>query len=337
VINQSSTNGSTAVANGALLVTNATGGTPFTNNQLNVYGGTVQLNPYGAGAALSLNLLNIYGGSTFRLDAQGGADTTFTVSGTLARLTQGALMLVPGSGADFGNTNNSDARFLATGTLFGQTANALGYATLNNITESGAYNSGSGVFAPYVVRTKSATDATADFVVYDPVLGFVTAAPVSLLANTFSGVTTASVFSGTSDAAAPAGITDLFALKTTSNITADAAGSILRIRSVSASDVGGVLLNGVGRAAPVISADLVFANSVVANSVIPNEGIVYVSGGYTSGTATLSGAVTANTFTKFGNGILLLSGTNKIESTLAVQQGVLQQPAVSLQTTHFGV
>jgi hypothetical protein len=41
------------------------------------------------------------------MDAQGGADTVFNVSGSLTRLTQGALTLVPGSGADFGNTNNS--------------------------------------------------------------------------------------------------------------------------------------------------------------------------------------------------------------------------------------
>jgi fibronectin-binding autotransporter adhesin len=62
----------------------------------------------------------------------------------------------------------------------------------------------------------------------------------------------------------------------------------------------------------------------VAGATIPGEGIVYVSGGYTSGVATLAGSVTANTFTKFGNGTLLLSNANAIEGLFAMQAGVLQ-------------
>jgi hypothetical protein len=96
------------VSNGALLVTNATGGNPLGNNRLTINGGTVQLNPFGAGASLAFNILQIAGGATFRMDAQGGADTVFNVNTTLSRLTQGALTLVPGSGADFANTNNSE-------------------------------------------------------------------------------------------------------------------------------------------------------------------------------------------------------------------------------------
>ena len=100
----------------------------------------------------------------------------------------------------------------------------------------------------------------------------------------------------------------LFGVKTVSSIS----NGTLRLRSVTTTDEGGVLINGVGAAAPVISSNLVFGNTNLSAPVPTlGEGLVYVSGGYSSGTATISGRIYANGLTKFGAGTLLLSGTGK--------------------------
>jgi autotransporter-associated beta strand protein len=318
VMNGVNLNDNVAVSNGATLLTNATGVTPFGDTILTINGAMVQINPYGAGAVVTANTLTIAGGATLRLDAQGGSDTQLTAT-TLTRSSQGALMLVPGSGATFGNTNNSDVRLLAT-TIFGVAAGTVGYAQMNNLSGSGTLTSGAGIFAPYVVALSSTTNSNADFVVYDPVAGFMPAVPASLLTNTFASSSSGSVISVTSGTLAPSGITDLFALETTASI---AAGGTLRFRSNGGTDMGGLLLNGSGSAAPIIGANLSFMNTL-GIAPVPGEGLVYVSGGYSSGTATLAGSIVANTFTKFGAGTLLLSGVNVLEGNFAVQQGVVR-------------
>jgi hypothetical protein len=75
----------------------------------------------------------------------------------------------------------------------------------------------------------------------------------------------------TTSTAAPAGITDLFALKTTSNITAAAVQQYPAHPQHlgSQTDIGGLVLNGVGAVAPVVSANLVFGASLCAIPLFP--------------------------------------------------------------------
>lgn len=73
---------------------------------------------------------------------------------------------------------------------------------------------------------------------YDPAVGFLTAVPLSPLTNTFSGSTSASVASITA-ATVVSGIADVFALKTTANIS----GGTIKLRSMNTNDMGAILFN----------------------------------------------------------------------------------------------
>ena len=215
-----------------------------------------------------------------QLDAQMGNDIQITATTLSRNGSQGALLLVPGAGASLGNTPGSDARLFGT-TILGQTAAST--AGLDLLSNANA-GSGAGIVSPIILRANSAADMTADFVTYDPTVGFVNASPLAPLTNTFVGSGTSSVIALTAATAAPAGITDLFALKTTSNITASGANSTLRIRSIlgSQTDIGGLVLNGVGASAPVVSANLLFGDvaardTTVSNATLFREGVVYVA------------------------------------------------------------
>ena len=109
------------------------------------------------------------------------------------------------------------------------------------------------------------------------------------------------------------------ALRTDSNITAAGSNSLLQIVS------GGLILN--GTTAPVISSNLAFNNGTAGTL---GEALVFVRGGQT-GASTLSGSFSATDFTKAGNGVLLISGTNNLMAptttglrNLTVQEGTLR-------------
>lgn len=194
--------------------------------------------------------------------------------------------------------------------------------------------SNSGIVGASIVRAASSTNANADFLSYDPILGFISGVPLSPLTNTFSGSTSASVANITTATSVGSGTVDVAAVKTTANIS----NGTLRIRSLSTIDQGAILMNGVGGAAPVISSNVIFnPAATTGGTAASGEGLVYVSGGYTSGTATISGSVLANGFTKFGAGTLQLTGTgNGILGALTVQNGTLQlnsTPSTLPQTT----
>ena len=74
------------------------------------------------------------------------------------------------------------------------------------------------------------------------------------------------------------------------------------------------------------SSSLIFgdpAQNLTGGAATSGEALIYTSGGYSSGTPTLSGNLWANGLTKVGTGNLLLSGTAFVSGTLAVQQGIL--------------
>ncbi|MDB6120934.1 MAG: putative autotransporter protein, partial [Verrucomicrobiaceae bacterium] len=286
----------TAINGGATLMTQATSGTPFGDTIVTINGGSLEVNTNGPGASFTVPTVNYGGGAYLRLDAQAGNDIQFTAT-TLARTGVGTLNIAPGANGSLGNTSDSDARVLSTTVLGQATTTTIGLQTLNNI---GSLGSSSGVIGASIVRLASATNTNADFVSYDPALGFISGQPTFPLTNTFTGSTSSSVVSITTPTVATGSVI-LNGLKTTAGIS----GGVLNIRSLTNLDQGGLLINGFGQAAPVISSGVVF-NPLVATgaTATSGEGLVYVSGGYTSGTATVSGSVLANGLTKFGPGTL---------------------------------
>lgn len=78
--------------------------------------------------------------------------------------------------------------------------------------------------------------------------------------------------------------------------------------------MGGILING----SNTISSNLVFdpTSAIAPGTGIPAEALVYVK---TGENAVISGNITSNAFTKFGDGTLTLSGINTITSDLSVR------------------
>ncbi|NBV84958.1 MAG: hypothetical protein EBS01_01540, partial [Verrucomicrobia bacterium] len=298
-----------AVSLGATLLTQATSGNPF-GPIATINGGVLRVNTNGPGATIAMGTLNFAGGARLQLDAQMGNDIQVSVT-TLSRSGLGTLLLVPGSNGSMGNTAASDARFLGS-TILGQTpSSTTALSTLNNLT----LGSGAGIVSPVILRAASSTDSTADFVSYDPVLGFISGAPASLLNNTFVGAGSGSVIAINTPTAAAAGTTDVFALKTTAGIS----GGSLRFRSIagSSTDVGGLVLNGSGME---ISSNLLFGD-ITSGTFRATEALVYTSA---VTTGTLSGRISTSNLTKSGNGILVLSGTNIIDGTVSVNAGTIR-------------
>jgi hypothetical protein len=170
--------------------------------------------------------------------------------------------------------------------------------------------------APSILSTNA--NGVANFVTYNTsgTLGFTTYA--GTLLSGLSGVNVGSLASITS-AQSLSGVNDIYAAATTSNIS----GGTLRLMSVSNTNMGGLVLNGYGVAAPQISSDLLFGNLLLSQPTY-GEGLVYVGAGVSSGTTTLSGAITARNFTKFGEGALRLTGNLAgLEGNFAVNSGVV--------------
>jgi autotransporter-associated beta strand protein len=147
----------------------------------------------------------------------------------------------------------------------------------------------------------------------------------------FGGATSTSIV----DVSAPqtiSGSASAFGVRT----SADVMGGTLSIDSSTNLRMGGLIINGAGSAAPVIGSNLVFAQAGQAGTVMP-EALVYVSGGYTSGTATVSGDVTSGVLTKFGPGDLYLSGRLGVVSVLAQQGAVRFAPGATIYPLNTAV
>ncbi|MDB6076166.1 MAG: hypothetical protein JWO89_3806, partial [Verrucomicrobiaceae bacterium] len=323
-VNGSATNAhnATSINNGGTLMTQATAGTPFGDTAVTINGGTLRINTNGPAATMTLATVTYAAGSYIRLDAMAGFDTQFTAT-ALTRSGQGTLTIIPASSGSMGNTPLSDSRLLTTTVLGQDTRTTAGYSVLTNLNTG----SSAGIISPVILRTASPSDPSASFLEYDATLGFITSVGNFPLSNTFAGATTASVVDISAPTAVPS-LASVFAVRTSKDIS----GGTLRIRNMGGfTDVGGLLINGAGGAAPVISANLMFGNTNVASPVMTlAEGIVYVSGGYTSGTATISGRINVLGLTKSGNGTLRLSGIgNDLEGTTTINSGALQIAGIS--------
>ena len=109
-------------------------------------------------------------------------------------------------------------------------------------------------------------------------IGFVASTGANPLSNTFTSTTNSSIVD-ISTATAITGTASTFGVRTSANIS----GGTLSILALSTNEMGGLLINGVGAAAPVISSNIVYSPFGNTGGATSGEGIIYVSGGYTSG------------------------------------------------------
>jgi len=313
------TNGSATAWNvnaGVLAVSNSAGAAPLgTNSTTTLNGGTIRITNTGAAdyATGNTGTLNINGGGVLALNNTTAFSTQFTF-GSIARTGQGTMVIAPT--ASLGGTTGSRARLIAT--------NLLGAAV--------ASSNFAGIISPTIVRlADAAPNQDADFVTYNTTNGFITGTPTTSAAS-LTGSQPGSVGSIVA-AQSLSGVNSIYAFKTNANVSG---GTLQVVSNNTTTQLGGILMNGAGAAAPVISSNLFFGlvnnNVSQLNGINFGEGVVYTSTGFTGGTLpTLSGSVTANNFTKFGPGTLLFSGTNRISGSLAVQSGAVQFSGAAAQ------
>lgn len=238
-----------------------------------------------------------YGGGTRILMTSGaGFDITLNTD-NLSRRDQGTLVLSTAAGTVFGGAVDSNSgRVISTNAINDGLARA---SALNN-----------GIFAAHLVGADA--NGTGFFLTDNPATGFVpyfgpfNTTLAGLAPTAVAEITSAQVLSGTNS---------IYAFST----TADVAGGTLRIGAIDNVRDGGILING----SNTISSNLVFdpTSATAPGTGTVAEGLVYVKSGET---ATISGNITANAFTKFGDGILILGGANLIAGDVSVQAGTLR-------------
>ena len=282
-------------------------------------GGTFQL----GAANLGSNIVSVETGSMSANFGSGGHLALLNTAGAstewqianLNRTGQGTLVIETGSNV-LGQAGNGGSRLIVM-------TNILGGAAASSVIN--------GIIAPSIVT--AGTNGVANFVTY-PVNGVNGIQPytgATVAAFTGTGATQQTQI-GAFTGGAVTGTNDIYALSTSGSLT----GGTVRFVSPTAAggtNEGGLLINGAGGAAPVISSNLTFGNLTLGNNGAPGtaapslgEGLVYVSGGYTGGaSAQISGVVSAANFTKFGPGNLTLtSAANAFEQTFTVQQGTVK-------------
>lgn len=295
-----------AVVNGTLQFGNSA---PWANNittgtstEIQMLGGTIHAINTGADIAVANGVggttnYNYGGGMHLRMTSGAGFEVTFDAD-SLLRQNQGTLVLETGAGTTLGGAVNTNAgRLLVTEAINSGVARA---SALTN-----------GIFAAHLIGADSA--GTAFFLQNDATNGFVQYAGATTA--TLSGLNPTGIGEIVADPALTGSNNSIYAFRTTSDIS----GGTLKITAIDNLRSGGVLING----SNTISSNLVFdpTSATAPGTGTPSEGLVYVK---TGETGTISGAVTANAFTKFGDGTLVLSGTNMIAGDVSVQDGTLR-------------
>lgn len=113
------------------------------------------------------------------------------------------------------------------------------------------------------------------------------------------------------------GVNSLYALRANGDIS----GGTLKIGSISGSRAGGIIVNANSQISSNLIIDPTSSDARLGSSA-SGEGLFYVAPNVT---ATLTGNVLANSFTKFGTGTLVIGGTNNgILGALTVQEGTLE-------------
>ncbi|MGC3968279.1 MAG: autotransporter-associated beta strand repeat-containing protein [Pirellulales bacterium] len=294
--------GTTAVAANTSLTIGATA-------TVNLNGGTFLLTRSGADLAVAgatATVLSVGGGGRLALqNGTPGTNSTQLAVLSFARTasTNGTLLVDVGAGLTLGQAGAGGARVIPTN-LFGV---ARASAQIN------------GIFSPVLLGNSGGTpfflqnDATNGLIAYS-----------GSTVSTISAVTATNIADFTSAQNLTANQT-AFAIRTNSDISASGSNR-LTIVSVGIAAAGAGQGGLVTYGTPTISAPVVFSGAGLAGgSATSGEGVVYVGGTST----TMTGAITANGFTKFGSGTLILNANaqifgSAITNGLAVQEGTLR-------------
>ncbi len=309
-----------SVNNGVLEILSTAGANPLGNNAT-LNGGTLRITNTSAAdysAGNSGGTFNFNGGGMVYLDPQSDNLAQLSV-GSLVRNNQGTFLL---GVSPVGN--------LAGAAASGIRSRVIATNVLGAPAASANFN---GILSPSMLRLGDGlTSGDANFLSYGA-NGLETGTPTTPV-TTLTGLQPAAVATITTPQTLT-GNNSIYALKTTADITG---GSLQVVANNATTQLGGILLNGAGLAAPTVSSNLFFGldgqNVTLLNGLHYGEGLVYTSGGYSTGTPTLSGTVTANNFTKSGFGPLLLSGTNRISGFIAAQSGSIQFAGAGAQPAH---
>jgi autotransporter-associated beta strand protein len=244
-------------------------------------------------------------GGTWMFESAGNFSTQTTVT-NLVRDDAGTLVIATGGTTILGTTGNNTARLIPTGQIFGV---AVASANVNSI------------LAPSIVTSNAA--GVADFATYVDATNGIR----PYLSNGGASVTSLSGALATQigDISAPqnltAAINPIYAFRTTADVTGTGR---LVIPSLTNQTMGGIVING----SNTISAPIEFnpGTGVAGGSATSGEGLVYVAGvpGGSVQNATISGAITANRFTKSGLGNLTLTGNQMLLGVVSVQNGILK-------------
>lgn len=294
------TNGTLQFANSAPWA-NSTG-TAADNTFIEMIGGTIRAINTGANIALanaaSTTNYNYGGGMHLRMGS-GGAFSVEFAADNLIRQNQGTLVFETEGATLLGGVGGSNAaRVIVTNAV------NTGVARASALTN--------GIFPAHLVGADAA--GSAFFLENDATTGFKAYSGVE--AGTLSGANPTGIANITVDPALTGTGNSIYAVRTTSDVS----GGTLRITAIDNLRLGGVLING----SNTISTNLIFdpASATAPGTGIPSEGLVYVKAGES---ATVSGNVTSNAFTKFGAGTLTLSGaSNMVAGDLSIQDGILR-------------
>lgn len=271
---------------------------------------TLRLLGDGGAATVSsqtVNSIDYLGGSTLSVDTDGTTALRLTTltTGTLNRTSRGTLNIrnTNGSTTTFGTAAGTQKLIITTNPtvtngMIGADIALWGGTTSNDATQPlfATYDATHGVQAAAFTLSGAAVDTAAEL------NGAATSAIVSIDALTANmAVTTASV--------------QALRIRTTNNTTQSVNTGTITIGSIAAAGQGaGLYLAHTANNTVTHSANFAFGTQ---------EGLIYaVTSGGTAGVVALSGILSgSNGVTRFGNGILRLSGTNTFTGPLTINSG----------------
>lgn len=268
-------------------------------NTIDLNGGTIYQVNTGANLAVAAGSggfidINFGAGGEYRQESGGTFSSQITLR-NLTRMANGTLVLSTGGTTTLGATGNNTARVIPTSILgvAAASANVNGIISPKIVTADAA---GTANFATYIDATNGIR----------PYAGAIVSGLNGALSTDIADLTAPQTLTGNES---------VYAVRT----AADISGGTLYVTSLTATNGGGILING----SNLISSGLVFTPGIGVTGGDANgaEGLVYVKSGES---ATISGSVTADKFTKFGTGALTLSGNSAILGNLSVQNGTLK-------------
>lgn len=235
-----------------------------------------------------IGALTVQNGADIHLERVGtNGQSTLLVNGTMTRTGQATLTLRPAAAGELGSAATQSGRFIFADPANGPTVNnGMAQAWIVNATDNShvTYNAATGYSNVTYVDNTTGTLNVAD--------------GTSLINQTTTALTT--ITTG-----------DIWALRTSQDISATTA---LTLRS------GGLIItgstSGTGAVTRAIAAPVTFGTSGT-----PVEAVIYTAG---TGNNNMTGNLTAAGLTKFGPAQLTLSGNNSLTGTIQVNAGTLE-------------